>query len=136
MAWIETPVTSWTPTITQSGSVTVTVNRAKYTINGNTAVANIYLTVTGSGTGGNVIVIGGQPSAIQPSGYVAGEVIGIARILDSSASTHYVGALIYVGATDWRIMAPAAVGNYLGAVPSFALANNDVINLAATYPLT
>jgi hypothetical protein len=136
MAWNDLPTASWTPTVVQSGSVTVTVNRAKYTINGNIAVVNIYLTVTGSGTGNNVIVIGGQPVAIQPSGYIAGEIIGIGRILDTSASTHYVGGIIYVGATDWRLMAHAAVGNYVGVVPNFALANNDVINLAASYPLS
>jgi hypothetical protein len=136
MAWTDIHTTNWTPTITQSGNVTKTINRAKYTINGNIAVVNIYLTVTGSGTTNNVIVIGGQPTNIQPSGYVAGEVIGIARILDSSAGTHFVGAIIYVGATDWRIMGHALGGNYFGVFPNFGLANNDVINLAACYPLS
>src|SRR5512138_2983596 len=57
---------AWTPTVTQSGAVTVTVTYARYCLVGKVCHVQARLAVTGSGTETNAIVIGGQPAAIQP----------------------------------------------------------------------
>lgn len=125
---------SWTPTVTQSGSVTITIVYAQYTIIGNAVSIIARLSVTGSGTIANAIVIGGVPVAIRPSIAVDSySMIGEGFILNTTASVHYHGALMAFGATDWRIITDGS-NNFLGANPSFALASGHVIALQATYP--
>ena len=53
-AWVD-----WTPTVTQSGSVTVTVTRAKYKLINKVCHLNVLLAITGAGTANNAIVIAG-----------------------------------------------------------------------------
>lgn len=133
MAWVETPSTSWTPTVTQSGSVTVTVSYAKYSIVGNVAVVRARLAVTGSGTIGNTIVIAGIPAAIASIDTDTYAVIGTGFIANTTAGTiHYHGALVAQGANDWRIITDGS-NSYLGINPSFALASGHTIALQAAY---
>ena len=120
--------TTWTPTVTQSGSVTVDINDARYKITGHLVHVEINLTVTGSGTGANAIVIGGQPAAIQGS---TGDVLGMGHITDFGVTT-YTGALYVNGATDWRVI-EVVTHNYIGVDPNFALASGDVIRFKADY---
>ena len=49
--------TSWTPTVTQSGSVTVTNTRSRYARWGRKIEVTISLSVTGSGTSSNQITV-------------------------------------------------------------------------------
>lgn len=121
----------WTPTVTQSGAVAATVTLARYATFGKLAIVEVYLAVTGAGTSGNAIVIAGQPTAIQAANAASGLSIGGFWVEDSG-SAYYVGSLLAIGATDWRMMTNA-VDNYLGANPSFALANNDKIRFFAVY---
>lgn len=123
--------TDWTPTVTQSGAVTVTVTEAKYSIIGD--VCHIYakLAVTGTGTANNAIVIGGQPAAAQPA--VTGITPGTGTVSDSGIGT-YPGLLQLVGATDFRLLdTTGAAYDYIGISPNFALANGDTIEFSATY---
>lgn len=131
MAWVETKWINWTPTVTQSGSVTVTVTLAQYMIIGDTVLVAVRLTVTGSGTIGNVIVIAGQPVAMQPASAGTYYCIGNGMIADSGTA-FYNCAVIALTATDWRFMG-YSVTNYMGATPSFALASNDQITFTAIY---
>ena len=81
-------LTSWTPAVTQSGSVSVTVNRATYSRVGRRIHAEALLTVTGSGTASNLITVS-LPVAID-SGWVSDYTdIGQARISDVSAAINY-----------------------------------------------
>ena len=48
---------TWTPTVTQSGSVTCTVTYAKYAQIQKLVVASAYLTVTGTGTANNPVLV-------------------------------------------------------------------------------
>jgi len=122
---------TWTPTVTQSGAVAVTVDNARYTRIGNLVSTRVSLTVTGAGTGGNVIVIAGQPAAIQP-GFITGiATIGKFILLDSGTA-YYEGSVYAVGATDWRMFAHNAA-NAVGVVPNFALAAGDIISLNCVY---
>lgn len=50
--------TAYTPTWTQSATITKTVNDARYTQVGKTVTAQIVMTATGSGTANNTIVVG------------------------------------------------------------------------------
>lgn len=59
----------WTPTVTQSGAVSNTVLYAKYLVMGPITFFTAAIDITGSGTGGNAIVIGGQPADLQTPDY-------------------------------------------------------------------
>ena len=132
MAWVETKNTSWTPTVTQNGSVTVTVNNATYSRIGDVIITRVKLTVTGSGSAGSAIVIGGQPSAIQAASNASLMPIGSFIIEDSSASIRYVGTIRTQAATDWRFQT-SGVLNATGVTPSFGLDSGDIISFVATY---
>jgi len=125
--------TNWTPTVTQSGSVTIgTPTYCEYKIEKGLAFTWGRLPVTGSGTLNNAIVIGGVPAAIQPteSGddtYIIGECL-----IKDNGTLYYHGALVAVGASDWRIIAHG-LGNYVGITPNFGLANGDEITFKALY---
>lgn len=121
----------WTPTVTQSGSVTVTVTYARYFTAGKLVVLQAKLGVTGTGTTNNAIVISGIPTAIQPASSGGLSVVGTIDIQDTGTA-QYVGALIAVGANDLRGLADG-LGNYIGITPNFALANTDIISFQAAY---
>jgi hypothetical protein len=123
---------TWTPTVTQSGAVAVTVNRARYKVVNDICHTEVQLTCTAAGTGNNAIVIGGQPAAIQPAwtGYWA--VLGHVMVHDAGTA-YYVGVVLAVAATTWHFMRDAATLGYIGQDPNFALAIGDVISINATY---
>ena len=122
---------TWTPTVTQSGSVAVTINSARYRISGKLCHVQARLSVTGAGTAGNGIVIGGQPSAIQA---ISTEVLIGHFLLFDSGTAYYTGAVRAVGAANWQMFGHLEGGS-LGADPSFALAAGDVLYFAGTYEL-
>lgn len=113
----------WTPTVDQGGAVAVTVTFARYAVLGDTVHIRGELAVTGAGTGGNNIIIGGLPGALSPA-YVTGDV-GTFRVLDAGTA-HYVGVLIIASATTFFGRAHNN-GSPIGTTPSFALAAGDVI---------
>jgi hypothetical protein len=121
---------TWTPTITQSGAVTGTVNTASYRIIDKLCTVHIRISVTGSGTIGNGIVIGGQPTAIQPT---AETLLGTFLLLDAGTA-YYVGAVRAVTATNWQMFSHNQ-GSSVGANPSFALASGDAIYMVLNYEL-
>lgn len=122
----------WTPTVTQSGAVTVTVTEAKYCLIGK--VCHIYakLAITGTGTGANAITVGATPVAAQPA-VAAGEgmVHGQAWVQDA-ATANYYGLAVNSSAADW-IFVDTNTRGYIGTNPNFALANTDKIFFSATY---
>lgn len=122
----------WTPTVTQSVSVTATVDYARYAVLVNTAIVQVKLTITGSGTAGQIIAIGGQPSPIQHGNTNSLQsVIGSGIILDSG-NVYYQGAVVSRGPTIWSFIV-SGNGNLVGAAPNFGLAANDVISFQCTY---
>lgn len=133
--WVEIGGLSgtWTPTVTQSGSVAVTVTYATYKIRGRACHVEVQLDITGSGTGGNAIIIGGQPAAIQPTHTGATVPIGISIVSDTGTA-NYLGLLTANAASAWRIYDTNTRGQ-IGVNPNFALANTDIIIFNATYDL-
>lgn len=124
----------FTPTLTQSGSVTVTVTRARYSIVGKTAIVQIALAVTGSGTGGNDISIGSIPAAITPAATGANMACGAAIVSDASVANYACTASMLSGPAVKFFTYNAA--GYVGTAPSFALANTDSISCQLVYEIT
>ena len=124
--------TTWTPTLTQSGSVTVTVTRATYARYGRTIHFNAVLSVTGSGTSSNEVLMS-LPVTAASSAFIIG---GAGYLTDASASLNYHG-LPYLKTTTTVGLSPAAaaIGFGLYGTISFtaALASGDAINISGTY---
>jgi len=122
----------WTPTVTQSVAVTVTVTYARYVVFGDSAIIIARLGVTSAGTGNNVISVAGLPTIAQIANPNTLGVIGTGLVTTGGGTTIYQGALIGFGANELRFFAHNAT-NYFGVVPNFALANGDVISFQAAY---
>lgn len=127
----------WTPTITQSGSVSITINYAKYLVVGNVTLWRLRVTAAANGTSANDIVIGGQPSQLQDvnAGQTAGlGVVGHCQVgtgVVKDEGTAYYPVFVYAqAAQDWRLNRVSTdSASFVGSSPSFALssANSDSI---------
>jgi hypothetical protein len=122
---------SYTPTLTQGGSVSKTVTYAKYKKEGRTVTVNVLLTVTGSGSANNRIDVGLPES----SATIGALVVGMFRLWNNSAPNNFVGACAFASTSS-----VACVTNnnskYLGqsgAAFALALAAGDLINISLTY---
>lgn len=123
---------TWTPTVTQSVAVTVTVTFARYVVRDNTVILRASLAVTGAGTIANAVVIGGLPAALAPVS--AAGVAGIIRIFDSGTA-FYVGSMEFLNSTSFQGFAHLET-DAIGIDPSFALASGDTISFEAAYERT
>lgn len=125
---------TWTPTITQSVGVAVTVNYASYNITNRIGVISCKVTCTGAGVANNDIIIGGVPAIVQPT-FAGSRAIGSGQVLDTGVA-YYSGVLVAVGGSDFRIYVhnnPPAAGSAIGSNPNFALAAGDEISMTAVY---
>lgn len=123
----------WTPTITQSGNVTYTLTGgfARYILDANgTITARARLSITGSGTTGNAITIGGLPYDIAD---VTGD-IGSIRIVNTGTAS-YVGSANIATATSF-IGYSSGNASAIGVTPNFALASGDVITFSISYEMS
>jgi hypothetical protein len=127
------PWVTYTPTITQSGAVTITVTYARYMVLANLIVGQGRVQITSAGTGNNPIVIGGIDAAIAPTnvGTAPTYVIGTA-VISNTGTAHYQGALYAQAAADWRVQAHN-VASPVGVTPNFALASGDFIGWQFAY---
>ena len=131
-------LTSWTPTVTQSGSVTVTNTYSRYMRVGRMITAWFSLAVTGSGTAANAIVIGALPATAAQGGIQ----VGGSEIFDSSGAagfSKYAGLLYLESTTTLTIRDGMSVhqsdnrlGTSTGAF-SLGLANGDTLAGWCTY---
>lgn len=125
--------TTYTPTLTQSATVTKTVTYAKYQRIGRLIVVNCVLTVTGAGTAANAITVG-VPVAAASAGFM---VVGAGYVQDVSAGPlNYSGIAVLSTTTTIQFANAqgAATGGLLG-VGGFtaALASPDVVSFSITY---
>lgn len=132
---VQGALTSWTPTVTQSGSVTVTVAYGKYLRIGRMIFAQCVLGVTGSGTGANDVVIGSLPATAATNSPLFP--VGTGVINDSSATppaggTAYPGFAVLASTTTVKIM--GTNGGILGSTLFTAgLASGDTISASIAY---
>ncbi len=124
----------WIPTVTQSGNVTITINEARWCQLGKVVFCYAYLSVTGSGTAGNDIVIGQLPAGAplaHDNQYMA---IGTAQIQDAGTA-NYVGSVWPPGGGTLKFWAHNQASP-IGTTPSFGLAAGDTIGFTARWETT
>jgi hypothetical protein len=118
------PVQAWSVTaVTQSGSVAFTTTTGWYQRRRGTFTGHFRGTVTGAGSAANGVLI---PYPVVAASVEA--VGGTALISDSSASTNYFGYLFPNTVNNCYFVTSGAT-SFIGANPSFALANGDVIDV-------
>jgi hypothetical protein len=118
-------LTSWTPAVTQSGSVTVTNTYSRYQRIGRRVSGWFDLAVTGSGTGGNAVTI-----SLPVTAAVANDtMVGRLRIFDAGAAASYKGDLVLSSTSVFAAISDGNGTNALLGVGSFtaALASPDTI---------
>lgn len=130
-----TGVQTWTPTLTQSGTVTNTATEARYIRTGCVVEAWGYLSVTGSGTTNNNVTVSLPVTA---SGNASGATIGEVSLIVNSVS--YIGVAQITSSTtiSFRVApgnAAASIGGTLsfGTTPNVALASGDTIRFHIRY---
>lgn len=126
--------TSWTPTVTQSGSVTCTNTRSRYSRYGRTIHFSIDLIVTGSGTGNNAITIS-LPVTAAAAACVTG---GSGTLYDASVPATYPFVAGPSTTSAFQLIDSATASNtpqlgLTGSSMSAALATNDIIRCSCTY---
>lgn len=124
--------TAYTPTLTQSVTVTKTVEYADYTKVGRLMVVQFSLAVTGAGTAANAIVIG-MPSGFDTLNFRG---IGSGGVFDASAGLWYTGMIQRAGVGTMNIQL-SGVGGAAGAGGmTAALASGDVVTGTAIFEAT
>lgn len=122
---------TYTPTVTQSGAVTKTVNRAAYMQAGKFVTVSVMMTMTGSGTGNNAVTVSLPVTASTSN---QGIVVGSGAISDISANILYpVTARLVSTTTVNFIRTDAQPAGQWGVDPNIALASTDVIAFQITY---
>ena len=119
---------TYTPTHTQGGAVTKTVNYAKYCQIQKTVIVQVMLTCTGVGGGGTISV--SLPSGLVPVSSAGTAVIGVFFIHDSTTAL-YVGSAMRVSpVTGYGYGA----NNNMGAsTPTMTLAVGDQVSISVEY---
>jgi hypothetical protein len=127
-------LTAWTPTVSQSASPTMTVNRGVSARVGRLVFVQCDLTVaSGTGTAANAVLIGSLPYTAASSTF---SYVGIGELVDSSASLSYSASVYLASTTAIGLLATASTASdrRLG-VNTFtaALAAGDTIKLVGLY---
>lgn len=127
LAW-----TSYTPTLTQSATVTKTVNYAKYQQISKSVTGKFQLTVTGSGTAANAVLIGLPVTASLAS---VNDQIGTGFIFDASTGGKFRGMAVFNSTTTIKLLTLFSTADgYLGSTDFTAgLAVNDVVTIMFGY---
>jgi hypothetical protein len=125
--------TSYTPTLTQNGARTATINYAKYMRTNDFTCVNVDLTCTQTGSAGNLITV----SLPVNLGSTTFRALGSGMFFDSSANDIILFSVVTQTVSTVRFLTDAstsrASGEGLGINPSLALGNNDVISFTLFY---
>lgn len=120
----------WTPTVTQTGNVTKTITYARYIIiDSGKVTVSCKMLITGTGTAGSIIVVSGIPISAK---YTGDSVCVGSAIIKDTGTAFYECAVEMSTATTIRFLGYNVV-DYVGAVPNFGLAANDIISFTITY---
>jgi hypothetical protein len=128
--------TSYTPVVTQSNTVTSTVNYAQYMQINKLVIVNVDLTCTTSGTASNVITVTLPVNFVAPASGNPAIPVGSGFVFDSSATDVILVAAVRDTATTLRFFTEtttSASTNGLGNNPNLTLANDDVISFSIAY---
>lgn len=120
--------TSYTPTLTQSATLTKTINYAKYQRVGRLIFMTVNLAITSAGTAGNAILVGLPVTAASSSG-----IIGSFRYFDSGSAIYVGTASADGGSTSvTRLFAPSSSAAF-GINPAVTAASGDTVEVSITY---
>jgi hypothetical protein len=126
--------TSWTPQIDQGATTNIakTVNYARYLKIGRFVLASAHMSITGTGTTNNAVIVTLPSGAnIASTAIIA---LGSGRVVDQSVADYQV---IAIRQSATSIVFVNAAGNTAGGVvginPNFALASPDVITFTIMY---
>jgi hypothetical protein len=119
----------YTPTLTQSATVSKTVYIARYCQIQKTVIVTIWVTCTSSGTAGQIVNLG-LPIAAKDSNVL----MGSGFVYDSSANFMY--NLLPTAAGGTNVTFFYQDGNNFGASPAITLANNDQLRFTFIYEVS
>lgn len=115
--------TTYTPTLTQTATVTKTVSSAAYMKIGRGVIGQATVSVTGAGTAGAQVRLGLPMAAahnvVMASGY----------IYDSSTTTRYVVSGFQVASAVLAFVHDTSAGNIFGTTPAVTLASGDILDV-------
>lgn len=120
---------NWTPTLTQTGALTITAPAGRYWQIGKLVIATFDLTINSAGTGGAVMTLGAIPVA---SRIVASTIGGFAWYFDNSVVTNYHLAPVWASSTTCTFVANASTGGF-GANPAVTAAASDFLRGTLVY---
>ncbi|NDF13036.1 MAG: hypothetical protein EB060_09525 [Proteobacteria bacterium] len=123
---------SYTPTLTQSATVTFTTNDSQYKLlDNNTVVWQFNLTATSAGTASNAIQLTLPLTAAASNAYSC---VGAALILKNSGALIYSSVAALSSTTAMRFFSGSGTSaNYVGITPAITLASGDQIAGTITY---
>ena len=121
-AWI-----NYTPTFTQSVTVTKTIGNARYKKVGKTVLVQVYLLATSAGTAGNFVFIG-LPIAARTAN---SSTTGIAHAYDASTNVMYICSAYLNNATTCGFY--YQTGSPFGVSPAITIASGDQFQMNLTY---
>lgn len=117
--------TAYTPTLTQSATITKTVTSAQYSRSGRIIVGQATLVATSAGTAANAVLVG-LPVASAGAGPVGGQMF----VLDASTGIWHVGPALMATTTSVGMAVQGATG-FFGA--SITIASGDNIRISFQY---
>lgn len=124
---------TYTPTWTQSATVSNTVGIANYIRLADLVICQVYLTATSAGTGNNVLRVTLPVTAA--AAYGTGMVIGNGAVDDASVGTY--PATVVIGATTSVVQFiredTTTISSYIGQDPNFAVASTDAVRFVCIY---
>lgn len=121
--------TGYTPTLTQSTTVTKTVTYARYVKYGRLVVVQVSLACTGSGTSSNAVLVG-LPATAATSNII----VGTFYLVDATGPTVYIGAAALASTGTVAGVANGTNGNALGVAGfTAALASGDAVFMSIAY---
>lgn len=118
---------AWTPTWTQSATITKTITRATYTRFGRMITAYFNLTATSAGTAANAVNISNLPVAAA----TGAPIVGSWWYLDAG-TTVYVGSTHGISTTSVEFTV-SGNANPFGVTPGLTIASGDVFQATVTY---
>lgn len=131
-AWVEAnsyaQSDSWSPTIIQSGTATRTLNRGTFARRGRRINGEFHVTITGSGTGANVVTASAPVTAAFGANTM---VVGSGYIFDVSAATIYFGPVVMQTTTTFAIMLTTGQAGANGFTAG--LASPDQVSMSVSY---
>ena len=121
-AWVD-----YTPTLTQSATITKTITNARYCQIQKTVFVQVYMIATSAGTAGNILKIG-LPIAARAAN---SSTTGIAQFYDASTNLLYVNSAYLDSTTACAFL--YQTGNPWGISPAITAAAGDQFQMNITY---